>query len=105
MPAIYEHPSYGGRTGSQPAQQHRTAPIIESIPDPRLITLATAERSCCCIARPAVIAFMPAAPGQEKQADLLLCMHHYRASRQQLTASGAHVVDASGVLLTDRDPW
>ena len=33
---------------------------------------APAERSCCCIAKPAVVALMPAAPGQQTQADLLL---------------------------------
>ena len=80
-------------------------PFIESIPDARVAALATAERSCCCVARPVVVAFMPMRTGQHQQIDLLLCMHHYRASAQRLAASGARVVDGSGAPLTDPDPW
>jgi hypothetical protein len=54
---------------------------------------------------PAVMAFMPSASCQRRQAGLLLCMHHYRASRQRLMACGAMIVDGSGALLTDRDLW
>ncbi len=102
MSAIHEHPSYAGRIGAQPSQP-LSAPFIESITDARITALATAERSCCCTARPTVVAFLPTPAGRE--ADLLLCMHHYRASRQKLAACGARVVDASGALLTDPDPW
>jgi hypothetical protein len=105
MSAIHEHPSYGGRIGPPPAQLARVAPIIESIPDPGLTALARADRSCCCTAMPAVMAFMPSASCQRRQAGLLLCMHHYRASRQRLMACGAMIVDGSGALLTDRDLW
>ena len=104
MPAIHEHPSYGDRIDAQPSQ-HASAPDIELIPDARITALATAERSCCCVARPVVVAFMPVKTGQVRQTDLMLCMHHYRVSRQKLAACGARVVDASGELLTDPDPW
>jgi hypothetical protein len=105
MSAIYEHPSYAGRIGPQPSRQVPNALVIESKPEAGLTSLASAERACCCIAKPAVVAFMPTAPGQQTQTDLLLCMHHYRASRQKLSAAGARVVDASGALLTERDLW
>ena len=105
MSASYEHPSYAGRIGSLPPQEPQTAPSIESIPEPGLTALARADRSCCCIAKPAVIAFMPMTLAQRRPADLLLCMHHYRASRQKLAAIGARVVDGRGMQLTDRDPW
>ncbi len=104
MSAIHEHPSYAGRIGAQPSQDVR-APLIESIPDARITALATAKRSCCCIARPAVVAFIPTPAGQHQQADLLLCMHHYRVSRLKLAAMGAKVVDANGATLTGREPW
>jgi hypothetical protein len=104
MAAIYEHPSYFGRVGSQPAVQAPRAPFTEAIPDARVAVLATANRSCCCVAKPAVIALIPVSTGR-RQTDLLLCMHHYRASREQLTRSGARVLDASGAVMTDRDLW
>jgi hypothetical protein len=105
MSAIYEHPSYRGRISSHATPPPADAPAIETLPDAGLTALATASRSCCCIARPAVIVFMPRGHGREKRAGLLLCMHHYRLSRQKLAACGARVVDESGALLTDRDPW
>lgn len=55
-----------------------------------------ADRSCCCPARPQVIAIIPAAGGQPRPADLLLCWHHYRASRHALTAVGALLVGIDG---------
>jgi uncharacterized Zn-binding protein involved in type VI secretion len=61
-----------------------------------------AGRSCCCPARPAVIAVMPPAPGRPHQTDLLLCGHHYRVCRQALAASGATVVDIDGIPVTRR---
>jgi hypothetical protein len=105
MSATFEHSSYAAGTSPQPSHQPAIAPSIESIPDARIAALATAERSCCCIARPAVIAFMKTGPGQKTQAELLLCMHHYRASQQKLAACGATVVDARGEQLTDVDQW
>jgi len=36
---------------------------------------------------------MPLAPGRDHADDLLLCGHHYRASREALAAAGAAVFD------------
>jgi hypothetical protein len=46
-------------------------------------------RSCCCPARPAVLVVMPPVPSRPHETDLLLCEHHFRASRQALAAAGA----------------
>lgn len=103
--SCYEHPSYLGRISAQQARQVQAAPAVGSIADTGLTALARADRSCCCVGKPAVIVFMPTAADDGKRADLLLCMHHYRVSRQKLAACGARVVDASGALVTDRDVW
>ena len=50
---------------------------------------ADAEYAYCCSARPAVVAVFPARPGRSRPVDLLLCGHHYRACRAELTAEGA----------------
>lgn len=63
-----------------------------------------AERSCCCPAKPVVIVIMPPATGRAHQTDLLLCGHHYRASRQALAAAGAMVANITMDGLTDA-PW
>jgi hypothetical protein len=57
--------------------------------------LRTADRACCCPARPVVIAVMPAAPGRDHPTDLLLCAHHYRASRAALDQAGAAIFDGA----------
>jgi hypothetical protein len=63
-----------------------------------------ANRSCCCPARPAVIAVMPTAPGRPHQTDLLLCWHHYQASRQGLASAGATIITMDGTPVGD-DTW
>ena len=52
--------------------------------------------ACCCPAWPAVRVIMPATAGRPHETDLLLCAHHYRASRQALDAAGAVVVEFPG---------
>jgi hypothetical protein len=54
------------------------------------------DRACCCPARPVVIAVMPPGASRPHQTELLLCRHHYRASRQALRAAGATVLDIKG---------
>lgn len=61
-----------------------------------------ASRSCCCSARPAVIAVMPAAAGRPHQTDLLLCWHHYRASRDGLKSAGAKILNLAGSPVTSQ---
>ena len=60
--------------------------------------LSTAERACCCPAKPAVVVVMPSAAGRDHPTDLLLCGHHYRAARAALAAAGASAFDRSGRL-------
>jgi hypothetical protein len=56
-------------------------------------------RACCCPATPAVIVLMPSAAARHHSVDLLLCGHHYRASRAALCAAGATVYDSAGTLI------
>lgn len=78
--------------------QRETAPIRQR-PGPETIHRSAgklASRSCCCPSRPAVVALMPPAKGRQHHTDLLLCGHHYRASRRALAAAGARVTDLDG---------
>jgi hypothetical protein len=58
--------------------------------------LRTAERACCCSARPVVVAVIPRTAARDHPTELMLCAHHYRASRKALAASGATVFDWNG---------
>jgi len=57
-----------------------------------------ADRSCCCPARPVVRVLIPPAPARPHPADLLLCAHHYFASRAALAAVGAAVIDETSTM-------
>jgi hypothetical protein len=50
-----------------------------------------ADRACCCAARAMVQVVMPASTTRPHRTELLLCGHHYRASRQALATAGAAV--------------
>ena len=63
--------------------------------DPWAARLALAPRACCCPARPAVIAIMPARNGRPEPTDLLLCGHHYRIAEAGLKAAGAVIHGAT----------
>jgi hypothetical protein len=76
-----------------PADRRRSATAMPAI-DWRAVR--TASRACCCPAKPVVVAVMPPAPGRDHPTDLLLCGHHYRASRLALVAAGATVFDVAG---------
>ncbi|HXZ77116.1 MAG TPA: hypothetical protein VEH31_40475 [Streptosporangiaceae bacterium] len=43
-----------------------------------------------------MVAVLPPAPGRDHATDLLLCSHHYRASRKALATAGAAVFDGAG---------
>ena len=66
--------------------------------------LRLATRACCCPARPVVIVIMPPALGRPHRTDLLLCGHHYRASRHALAAAGASAFTLDGAPLA-ADTW
>jgi hypothetical protein len=58
-----------------------------------------ADRSCCCPARPVVRVLIPPGPARPHSVDLLLCGHHYLASRAALAIVGAAVIDMTGAVL------
>jgi hypothetical protein len=84
-------PNVSPREEPQPATLPATAGPADSSH-----ALWTAERACCCPAKPAVVAVLPPAPGRDHQTDLLLCGHHYRASRDALRTAGATVMAEGG---------
>lgn len=55
-----------------------------------------AGSACCCPASPAVRVIMPPGPGRPHTTELLLCGHHYRASRAALAAARAIVRELPG---------
>ena len=76
-------------------------------PEPADVCTTTwryADRACCCAAQPAVVAVLPAGNGRPAETDLLLCGHHYRASKATLAATGATILDVRGGELAG-DDW
>jgi hypothetical protein len=63
-----------------------TCPASETVP-------TVMDRACCCPSQPAVLVIMPPTAARPHETDLLLCGHHYRASRDALTAAGAVVLE------------
>lgn len=70
---------------------------------PRPEPLWTTERACCCGAGPMVKVLMPPARPGGEPVDLLLCGHHFRASKNALLAAGAAAFDKDGALLMPTD--
>ena len=58
-----------------------------------------ADRGCCCPARPVVKVLIPPGSARPYTADLLLCGHHYLASRAALAAVNAVAIDETGAVL------
>lgn len=48
---------------------------------------------------------MPPGSGRQAATDLLLCGHHYRASKAALAAAGATIQDMRGCQLAGDDDW
>lgn len=65
------------------------------VPEP-VPTAMPADPACCCPAWPVVQVIMPATADRPHETDLLLCAHHYRASRRALDAAGAVVIELPG---------
>ena len=55
-----------------------------------------AGQACCCVARAVVRVVMPPTAGRPHETELLLCGHHYRASRAALAAAHASVHELAG---------
>jgi hypothetical protein len=101
-PGYYQHPSYLGKLTSQPHPAATAGrPPAAVMPTSYIRTLRSADRGCCCTARPAVVALLPATASRPHRTDLMLCMHHYRASRQGLARAGATVIDETGHVLAE----
>ncbi|WP_141576767.1 hypothetical protein [Actinomadura sp. WMMA1423] len=62
-----------------------------------------ADRGCCCLAKPVVVAITPFTGRDRRPVDLHLCAHHYRLSRRALDEAGAVVFDGAGLPVTDPD--
>ena|SRR5215831_1826486 len=54
------------------------------------------DQACCCVARAVVRVVMPPTADRPHETELLLCGHHYRASRGALTAAHATVHELAG---------
>jgi hypothetical protein len=52
-----------------------------------------ADRACCCPAQAMVRVILPPTATRPHETELLLCGHHYRASRQALTAAHGAVCE------------
>jgi len=61
--------------------------------------LRLADRSCCCPATPLVSVLIPPTSERPHPVDLLLCGHHYVASRDALASVGAMAMDEPGTVL------
>lgn len=105
MATNFLHPSYADRIDEGQPKSVPGSPDNSYGRRIGLRALGTADRACCCTAKPAVIALMPAAQHRPHQTDLLLCAHHYRAARNGLAAAGATVVDEAGHVLATTDAW
>jgi len=105
MTAKFLHPSDTAPETAQaealPGDQGSALPGVHGI-DWRSARLA--GRACCCSAKPAIIAVMPPTAGRPHSTELLLCAHHYRASRHALQVAGATVIDLVGRRVTG-DLW
>jgi len=61
-----------------------TYPSSETLP-------ALTERACCCPSQPTARVLMQPSAARPHVTELLLCGHHYRASRDALAAARATV--------------
>ena len=93
MSARFRHPA--GPRATTPALLHD-----DTIDSSRPVTLGPA---CCCPANPVVRVIMPATTARPHPTELLLCGHHYRASRPALAAANATVIELSGPEGSPRD--
>ncbi len=81
-----------------PAPAHDVEPVEDSLQQAEPAWLL--EIACCCPARPAVRVVMPATLDRPRPAELLLCGHHYRSSRDALLRARAAVYDRGGALIS-----
>ncbi len=70
-------------------------PLDDAIPA-RNATAGLADGACCCPAKAMVQVLMPPTAARPQETELLLCGHHYRASRRALAAVRARVRELPG---------
>lgn len=99
MTSRFQHPSYSSKIDGPQRLMPAERPARPVWPGIDVRVLIQADRSCCCTARPAVAAMMPPSASRDHATELLLCMHHYRASERALAAAGATVIDRQGRVL------
>ncbi len=87
-------PGYSALVRRATSGAARQRPQAPADPDSWIKTLITAERACCCSAKPTTVAVLPSHPGRSEPVDLLLCNHHYRATKAGLAAAGAQIYRA-----------
>jgi hypothetical protein len=90
MNARYLHPS--ARKNRSAARPGSGAAVPAAPP------AVAASRACCCPAKAVVRVTMPPASGRPGEIDLLLCAHHYRASRRALASARASVRELPGTV-------
>ena len=89
MNARFSHPS--GRNNDNVA----SLPLDDAIPA-RNATADLGDRACCCPAKALVRVLMPTSAARPHETELLLCGHHYLASRQALAVARARVRELPG---------
>jgi len=97
MPSKFSHPSYIGWLAASLAEP---VPVqLSAAPDVEWNVIRTADRACCCPARPAVVVIVPSGRHRDHSTEILLCVHHFRASASALDAAGYAVLDTYGRLV------
>lgn len=89
MSARFLHPSARGDTTAAQTAPGGAATALTAPAGP-------ADRACCCPANAVVRVIMPPTAARPGETDLLLCGHHYRASRQALATAHATVRQLPG---------
>jgi hypothetical protein len=74
-----------------PSVRKDTQPAYRPLDDTIPAREAPADRACCCPAKATVRVTVPPTQARAHETDLLLCGHHYRASRTALAAAHAVV--------------
>ena len=87
-----------------PSVRKDTRPACPPLDDALPAREAPAGLACCCPAKAMVRVTMPPAQARPRETDLLLCGHHYRASRTALAAA-AGVVRALPGISPDVAAW
>jgi len=99
-PMALPRPDAGGAGMRLPHRRAKAAPRMDADGEAAWFgPPPLADRSCCCPARPVVRVLLPGTSARSHPVDLLLCGHHYLASRGALAAANAVAIDETGAVL------